>query len=424
MEDMFITPKKRHAKHASKQAQQLHDDPLPEPAFTPPEIVAEQDERAETATPKQPMSKPPKKANWFKRTSLKKKLLIGIPLALVLIGGSTAAYFLVLKKDPPPAPTPQPVVEKVEEPPKPTTVASTLTGVQIDPEVNKRGVTAVMIENSIDARPQSGLLDAGVVHEAIAEGGITRFVALFQEGQPAYLGPVRSARPYYIDWILPYSPTYAHAGGSPEALQMIKNLGMKDMDHGANGNSYQRVSNRFAPHNLYTSMANLDAIRAKNNWGNPAFTGFLRKAAEAPPTTKTATAIDMKISSVLFYVHYDYDAATNSYLRSEGGKPHTDEKSGKQLQPKVVIAMIVPYSIHPDGVHSAYKTIGSGQAVVFQDGIMQEATWTKSAQNAMITFTDAGGRALALNPGQTWITALGDRSMLTYTGPPPATPTP
>jgi len=415
---MFIKPKKSHAKHAQPQRQQLQDDPLPEPVFTPPEVVAELEEKLEMPVKKSEKPKPPKRVNWWKRTSLKKKLLIFIPIGIVLAGSATT-FALVTRKKPVPSPAPIPVVEKAEEPPKPTTVASTLTGVQIDPEVNKRGVTAIMIENSVDARPQSGLLEAGVVHEAIAEGGITRFVALFQEAQPTYIGPVRSARPYYIDWILPYSPTYAHAGGSPEALQMIKNLGMRDMDHGPYGNYYQRVSNRFAPHNLYTSMANLDAIRAKNNWGAPAFTGFARKA-EAPVATRTATAIDMRISSVLFNVHYDYDAASNSYLRSEGGKPHIDEKSGKQLQPKVVIALVVPYSIHPDGVHSKYQTIGSGQAVVFQDGTMQEATWTKTSQNSMITFTDAGGRALALNPGQTWITAIGERGMLTFTGPPAA----
>ncbi|MCP5939883.1 DUF3048 domain-containing protein, partial [Klebsiella pneumoniae] len=86
--------------------------------------------------------------------------------------------------------------------PKPTTVANTLTGLQVAPDVNQRPVTGVMIENSTDARPQSGLDQAGVVFEAIAEGGITRFLALFQDTQPDYVGPVRSSRPYYVQWAL------------------------------------------------------------------------------------------------------------------------------------------------------------------------------------------------------------------------------
>lgn len=310
---MFVTPKKplrsafRHAKAP------LHKQPEPqtyapmqqpeavlqiaptyqEPVFVPPEIIASKEEKQENLADKP--NKPPKKARWWRRLSKKKKIVLAAVLVFVLAGGGTSAAFLLKKDTPAPVVQEQPKEEaKVEEPPKPTTVASTLTGVQVDPVLNKRGVTAVMIENSLDARPQSGLLDAGVVYEAIAEGGITRFMALFQEGQPSYIGPVRSARPYYVEWLAPYGATYAHAGGSPEAISLISTLGIKDMDHGANGNSYTRVDTRFAPHNLYTSMANLDAIRAKKSWDNTTFTGFSRKAEE-PGKNLTATKINLNI---------------------------------------------------------------------------------------------------------------------------------
>ena len=429
MDDMFIKPKKKVRLQSSSvfnRPAKAPTDDLPEPVFAPPEQVARLEDSARPVATLNTPPKPPKKASWWKRQSKKKKLLIGIPTIIILLGGGGAAAYFLTKKDPVVAPPkPEPIVEKIVEPPKPTTVASELTGIQVDPPLNSRGVTAVMIENSIDARPQSGLLEAGVIHEAIAEGGITRFVALFQEAQPTYIGPVRSARPYYIDWILPYSPTYAHAGGSNEALQMISSLGMKDMEHGVNGSSYQRVSNRYAPHNLYTTMANLDAIRTKKGWDSPDFVGFLRKA-DAPSKTPNATAIDLKISSALYNVHYDYDAATNSYNRSEGGKPHIDEKSSKQLAPKVVIVMVVAYSIHPDGVHSKYQTLGTGQAYIFQDGTAQEASWTKASQSTQIDFKDTGGRTISFNAGQAWITAVGQASMIAYTGPPApvAGPTP
>src|SRR5581483_6348891 len=113
---------------------------------------------------------------------------------------------------------------------QPTTVASTLTGLPVDPSVNKRQVTAVMIENSLDARPQSGLDQAGIVFEALAEGGVTRFMALFQDTQPDYIGPVRSARPYYIQWLLGYDAAYAHVGGSPDALNDITAWHVKDLN--------------------------------------------------------------------------------------------------------------------------------------------------------------------------------------------------
>lgn len=421
MDDMFLQPKKR-PKPALPQSrplqapQELPQSTVVEPAFKPPELVAREEEKQDKAAAGA-LPKPPKKASWWRRQSKKKKILILVPTIFVLLGGGASAFLLTREKPTPPAPAPEPVVEKIEEPPKPTTVASKLTGVQVQPELNQRGVTAIMIENSTDARPQSGLLEAGVVYEAIAEGGITRFMALFQEAQPTYIGPVRSARPYYIDWLMPYSATYAHAGGSNEALSMISSLGVRDMDHGANGSAYTRVDSRFAPHNLYTSMANLDAVRAKKGWGAPDFVGFPRKE-DTLGKVLTATTINLNISGPTFAVKYEYDSALNSYKRTLAGQPHLDEKSGKQLEPKVIVALVVPYSIHPDGVHSKYQTVGSGQAFVFQDGVYQEASWTKATQKAQIEFKDAGGRVLQLNAGQTWITVVGQANMVTFTGPP------
>lgn len=428
MDDMFLQPKKikRPVPQApafaatSPAPLQKPQNPneLPkvvEPAFVPPEKVAALEEKIEKKLGKD-NPKPPKKASWWRRTPRKKKILILVPLVLLLAGGGVTAFILT-RPDPPKPAVPETVVEKVEEPPKPTTVASKLTGAQVDPELNKRGITAVMIENSKEARPQSGLLEAGIVYEAIAEGGITRFLALYQEAQPSYIGPVRSARPYYIDWLLPYNASYAHAGGSAEALSLINSLKVRDMDHSANGSSYQRVDSRFAPHNLYTSMASLDAIRAKKGWDAPEFTGFARKE-DIPGRTLTATTINLNISGPTFAVKYTHDAASNSYKRTLAGIPHIDEKSGKQLQPKVVVALVIPYSIHPDGVHSKYQTVGTGQAYVFQDGVYQEASWSKSTQSAALELYDTGGRVLQLNAGQTWITAVGLANMVTYTGPP------
>ena len=267
MDDMFVKSKKKAAKMVSEMPstpKSDSDEEIAEPVFIPPEEVAALEEAKEAT---KPLPQRPKKASWWKRTPKKKKLLILIPSAvalLLLIG--LALYFTVFKKPKPvPVIAAPAVVQKVIEPPKPTTVASKLTGVQIDPEFNKRGVTAIMIENSIDARPQSGLLEAGVIYEAIAEGGITRFVALFQESKPDYIGPVRSARPYYIDWLLPYKAIYGHIGGSPVALQMISDLGIRDFSESGGANTFTRITTRFSPHNAYTNFAGIDALRASRN---------------------------------------------------------------------------------------------------------------------------------------------------------------
>lgn len=287
----------------------------------------------------------------------KQRIIGGIIIAVLIVGGAGAVYALskILSKTPnPPSAV---VAKKVEEK---DTEPSRLTGVEIPKELNKRPVTAIMIENSPDARPQSGLKDAGIVFEAVAEGGITRFNALFLESQPDYIGPVRSVRPYYIDLFLPFDAAIAHAGGSGEGLAKLGALRVKDLDFLKFPSAYHRVSNRFAPHNLYTSMAALDNLSKSRRFTSSTFTSWLRKAEEKDKKPQ-ATKINFTLSGPLYNVHYDYDAKTNTYKRSEGGRPHLDYKSRKQLAPKVVVALVMPYS--HDGKYSVYKTSGAGYFV-------------------------------------------------------------
>ena len=350
----------------------------------------------------------------LKRLTKKEWLVVG-SLCLVLIAGGASLWAMTHRAV---TALPSDGHRTVYKPKvvKPTTVPSTLTGLPVDPSVNARPVTGVMIENSPDARPQSGLNQAGVVFEAIAEGGITRFLALYQDTQPDYLGPVRSARPYYVQWAMGFDAAYAHVGGSPEALSDIRAWGVKDMDQFYNSGAYERVSYRYAPHNVYTSAAQLSALEAKKGYGASTFTGFVRKK-DAPSKTPTAASINMNISGYYYNTHYDYDATTNSYKRSEGGAAHVElNKAGAkaQIQPKVVVAMVMQYGLEADDHHSQYNVIGSGQAFIFQDGTVTTGTWSKTAAKSQITFTDAAGKPIALNAGQTWLTALSAANQLTY----------
>lgn len=345
---------------------------------------------------------------WLKSITKKQWIIISIVAGVLLIGGGTGLYFLL--KD-----NKQPVVEQQAEPepepePEPTTVASNLSGLQVDKSVNDRPVTAIMIENSLSARPQAGLLGASVIFEAIAEGGITRFLTLYQDNEPDYIGPVRSVRPYYVQWALGFDAAIAHAGGSADGINLIKSTGAKDLNH--NSAYFWRVSNRTAPHNLYTSIPKLREYEAQKGFGKANYTPLPRKNQEAPAATPTATKIDLNISSSNYNAHYDYDAATNSYKRSEGGKPHTDERSGTQLAPKVVVALIMPQG--KNSIYTTYGVIGSGQMVIFQDGTVQEGTWKKDSNTANFTFADANGAPLQLIPGQTWFTALGGRDRVSF----------
>jgi hypothetical protein len=378
---------------------------------TPAEVAAEQDLAAPVVLDRPAESKPPKRRRfhigWRWPKDHKEWAAVGVSVILL----ATGTFFTLHHKKP--VTTAKPVKQIVKTAPKPTTVPSALTGLPVDPSLNQKPVTAVMIENSLDARPQSGLGQAGVVFEAIAEGGITRFLALFQDTSPDNVGPVRSARPYYMQWEMGFDAPYAHVGGSPEALNDIRDWGVKDLDQFHNGGSYQRIASRAAPHNVYTAISTLNQLETAKGYASSTFTSFVRKK-EAPAKQPTIKSIDLTLSGPLYNVHYDYNPTSNTYNRSEGGKPHIDANTNAQISPKVVIALVMQYGIQSDGKHSDYNVIGSGQAYIFQDGGLTTGQWSKTDNKSQVTFTDSSGNPIKLNPGQTWLTAVTGADRVKY----------
>ncbi len=404
------------AEHDAKLEEETMDEKSSEPAFQPPEAVAAAEPSINNEDGDKPVVATHGKSkfhfmNWHWRLS-KKWTIIGAAAVVALIAAAGVLAFI----NQPDNTGGSFASKRGDYVPPVTTVASNLTGLQVDPTVNQRPVTGVMIENSIDARPQSGLDQAGVVFEAIAEGGITRFLALFQDTQPDYIGPVRSARPYFLQWCTGFDCALAHVGGSPEALQDIKSWGVKDLDQFYNSSAYRRISSRYAPHNVYTSIGKLNEIEAKKGYGTAKYTSLPRKA-DSPSQTPNATTINLAVSSANYNDVFTYDAATNSYKRSEGGKAHmVVDASGNQTQisPKVVVALIMQYGLEADNHHSQYNVVGSGQAYVFQDGTVTPATWSKASRTAQITLTGSDNQPVKLNAGQTWFTALGGANLVTY----------
>lgn len=339
---------------------------------------------------------------WIRTHKKASSLILG---CLVLaIGGGVSAYVLTRPHEEPPVVKTTPAAP--EPKPEPIHYYSPLTGAEVENEaLTTQPVTAIMIENSPDARPQSGLKQSGVVFEAIAEGGITRFLALYQEQKPQIVGPVRSVRQYYVDWVAAFNASIAHVGGSAAALKEIRGGGYRDIDQFFNSSSYWRATDRYAPHNVYTSFEKLDALNAKKGYTSSQFTGFTRQDSAAH-TQPTATSIDVKISSPLFNSHYAYNPATNTYDRSQAGAAHLDREQG-QISPRVVVVLKVTEStVFEDGYRESIQAIGQGGAVIFQDGTAQEVTWHKPSKTAQLTFTDASGNEVALARGQTWLTAV------------------
>lgn len=334
-----------------------------------------------------------------------RKTALGIIGGVLIVAAGVTAYVLLAKQPSVEEPKPfTPPVTKKEEP-KPVYHAP-LTGLEVkDKTATTQPVTAIMIENSPDARPQSGLKNSEVVYEAIAEGGITRFLVLYQQQKPQLVGPVRSLRMYYVDWLAPYNASVAHVGGSAAALSEIRNGSYRDIDQFFNGGSYWRASDRYAPHNVYTSFERLDALNTSKGYtsSNPAV--FPRKDSQ-PAETPTASTISVTMSGANYNSGYTYDQKSNLYLRSQAGAPHMDREAG-QIAPRVVIVIKATMNlVQEDGWRQQYQTTGSGSATIFQDGAAQEVTWHKADRTSQYSFTDAAGKEVSLARGQTWISVV------------------
>ena len=299
---------------------------------------------------------------------------------------------------------------------------SRLTGVEVaDKETANRPATCIMIENSPDARPQSGLGEAGIIYEAIAEGGITRFMAIFQEAQPQFIGPVRSVRMAYAELAKPYHCSIAHVGGSDNALQLIRNnSAFRDIDQFFNDASYWRERTRYAPHNVYTSFEKLDELNKRKGYTSSEFTGFTRIKPDTNPETpeKAAKSIKISMSSDLFSPVYTYNEETRKYARSHayGGAHYSVTRDGQlsQNSSDVVIAMKVNSYNRSGTPYADYTTTGSGDAYIFQAGGVIEGQWKRENADAELRFVDKDGEDIPLVRGQVWISLYPSNSKVSW----------
>jgi hypothetical protein len=340
---------------------------------------------------------------------------------------------------PTPRPTPRPTTLPTPEPtptpsptpvPTPPPVPAPLTGVLVPPDVAARHPIAVMVDDLGPARPQSGFNAASVVWQAPAEGGIPRYMMVFQENIPALVGPVRSSRYYYIAWAAEWRALYAHAGGSPQALQALRQKGNGQLVYNADefrwGNSFWRVKDRFAPHNLYTDGEHLrkiaKSVKAKDGAMEPAW----RFAPDLPVIYRPRGG-RIEVSYPYNQIAYSYDRRTNSYLRGVTGEnKQRDAADGGRIHPKNVVVMLMRFGPLNDGGNKhrlEADVVGSGTAWIATNGTTIKGTWRKKGLTEPTRFFDANGDPVTLTVGQTFIQVLQTGSKVTITpGDPPPKP--
>lgn len=379
-------------------------------------------------------SSKPKRPSFLKK--YRTPLIIIIALLVILI--STLIFFLTNRQS---ASEQQAHIDQ-QTPPPPAKIYSLISGEEItDSNLNQKPTYCVQIPNGLDgARPQVGLHEAKVVFEAIAEAGITRFAAVFQDPKGSVIGPIRSLRTYYLDWDTSFNCTLVHAGGSYEAIQEARKY--RDLTESATfmwrGNGYWAGRNfvgYYPPNNLFTSANLLQQFNQKHNYHTSTVNGFARMKPEEAVENLTAIKEDTTQTFALakniqikfghapsFNPTYTYQPETNRYLRAYAdGSPHLSHScapelnrpapqkdcgTAAQLQPQVVIVMKVDEWLDSDHYHHVIKTISSGEATIFQNGIVLSATWKKTNREAQIEFFDQNQNPIKLVPGQVWVSAI------------------
>jgi hypothetical protein len=268
---------------------------------------------------------------------------------------------------------------------------------------------AVSIDNHVDARPPSGLNQAAFVYEVPVEGGITRFLAVFERGvNVPEIGPVRSARPYFLDWVTELGPSlFLHFGGSPAAMSRIASIPYlyeADRDGtGSAGNGFWRDGKRDAPHNAYTSSANVEKMFASRGGSARTVTPWLMVPDPDSSTRGKADNFTVPMSTDAGYTpEWRYDPSRNLYARYIKNKAQLD-RSGAPLEAKNIIVMKTDVQVLDSEGRLSVAIAGAGGATIYRNGETIAGIWNNDAGGALARFYRPDGSEVVLTEGNVWI---------------------
>lgn len=389
---------------------------------------------------------------------MNKKRLVSILLVVILYLVSSGASYLffsenatasrVIKTSLPALPadgTSKLVFDEAAPKTEPCPLNGTLYSKQQKDWWGKHRPVGIMVENHEEARPQSGLSSADILYEAVAEGGITRFLAIYYCQNGENVGPIRSARTYFLDFISEYgnSPLYVHVGGAnqpgpADALSQIEDygwVGLNDMNQFSIGfptfwRDYDRLGHPVSTeHTMYSTTQKLlqfaaakRKLTAEDEDGVPWTKGFLPysfkedvQVAQRPVSQKIHLEFWTKDPD--YAIDWIYEPTSNIYKRYNGGKPHTDLNNKKQLTAKNIVVLRMIETSANDGyennAHLLYRTKGVGSANIFMDGKETVGTWRKDSRIARTLLFDNTGLPIKFDKGTIWFEILPTDGILT-----------
>lgn len=273
---------------------------------------------------------------------------------------------------------------------------SPLTGLPFEGKIAIKPIN-VIIENLPASRSQMrGLNEAGIVIEALAEGGITRFLAIFDSNADKKIGPVRSARPYFVNWAAEFGGAFVHAGGSEAGLAELAASDLLNFDE--DGTMVYRDFQFLAPHNLFVNLADIRKKVPENN----ALASRFDFSGKIPATAIDVRKFSIDFSLPSYLVDYTYDAVDGKYDRRLGGVTH--KENGVAIRPSNVIIQFTEYYPIDDAGRLELKTTGENTAWYFSEGKFWRGIWRKT--DGETKFFDNFGKPVSLNPGQTFIEIL------------------
>lgn len=332
-------------------------------------------------------------------TPLKSKLVIGSTVLLALV----ALFFIGNHFLFPPVQKPDEVAdEPAPEEEKP--FLSPYTGLPLEGELLERPLAA-MIDNHQQARPQHKLQDASYVYEVIAEGGITRFLAIFHHKSEGKIGPIRSIRPYYAHLARENDAVVAHCGSSRQSVELLRKNGYDHLDEQPNPAYFYREYTLRAPHNLFTDMDRMIDGAEHYQLYRPTRQAPLWEISDNEGETfGSAEEIEIFFSNYN-RVQYRWDEAEGGYRRFINDQPHVDGQDSRQLIVQNVIIQYVPSRLISN-VHREYSLVGNGEGLFIGNGHPRELRWSKNSFDTVTRFTLEGGQPLKIAPGNTWIHIL------------------
>ena len=287
-------------------------------------------------------------------------------------------------------------------------------------EQAKKKIFAVMLDNHDDARPQAQISKADIIYEYRVEGEFTRYMALFQSNFPENVGPVRSARPYFVQTAKEYNAIYAHWGGSVAGLEEVKKRNVVDLDGIAlEGIVFHRNKNvgKRAPHNGYISLPELENYLVEKGVDvndNTASLNFYDKEANIEGLDVGEITLNFNNR---YKTNFIYDEATGKYKYIRQGQPVIDEATGQEFDTDNLVVLFQKGVVAGPKGTLKMANIGTGTGLLLQKGKLTPITWEKANEDARTILKYPDETEVKFYPGRTFFSIVDEEKDAVYQVP-------